>query len=187
MLFTNWNTFGASRIEQRDYYDVLIKRITFNGLTKESLKECVDLISVDKDPNGYSLFNAFINNLKTIDSINISIDLFKKEKIIFLKEELSDTKNDIDSYYINKNIKDCILCIVDLYFINKDIDKGIKYFKGNYYERSNEIKECILLCELEDYGLYDEWIKEYESNIGKIDYRDILIEKYNELKGIVIL
>lgn len=116
MLFTNWNTFGASRIEQRDYYDVLIKRITFNGLTKESLKECVDLISVDKDPNGYSLFNVFINNLKTIDSINISIDLLK-EKIISLKEELSNTKNDIDSYYINKNIKDCILCIADLYFI----------------------------------------------------------------------
>ena len=45
----------------------------------------------------------------------------------------------------------------------------------------------MLLCEIEDYGLYDEWIKEYESNIGKIDYRDILIEKYNELKGIVIL
>ena len=81
LLFTNWNTFGASGIEQCDYYDVLIKRITFNGLTKESLKESVDLISVDKDPNGYSLFNAFINNLKTIDSINISIDLLK-EKII---------------------------------------------------------------------------------------------------------
>lgn len=185
LLFTNWNTFGASGIEQRDYYDVLIKRITFNGFTKESLKECVDLISVDKVPNGYSLFNVFINNLKTIDSINISIGLLK-EKIISLKEELSNTKNDIVSYYINKNIKDCILCIADLYFINKDIDKGIKYFKGNYYERSNEIKECILLCELEDYGLYDEWIKEYESNIGKIDYRNILIEKYNELKGIVI-
>lgn len=134
-------------------YDVLIKRITFNGFTKESLKECVDLISVDKDPNGYSLFNAFINNLKTIDSINISIDLLK-EKIISLKEELSNTKNDIDSYYINKNIKDCILCIADLYFINKDIDKGIKYFKDNYYERSNEVKVYILLCELEDYGLY---------------------------------
>lgn len=185
MLFTNWNTFGASRIEQRDYYDVLIKRITFNGLTKESLKECVDLISVDKDPNGYSLFNVFINNLKTIDSINISIDLLK-EKIISLKEELSNTKNDIDSYYINKNIKDCILCIADLYFINKDINKGIKYFKDNYYERFDEVKEYILLCELEEYGLYDEWIKEYESNIGKIDYRDTLIEKYNELKGIVI-
>lgn len=73
-----------------------------------------------------------------------------------------------------------------MYFINKDIDKGIKYFKDNYYERFNEVKEYILLCELEDYGLYDEWIKEYESNIGKIDYRDTLIEKYNELKGIVI-
>ena len=105
LLFTNWNTFGASGIEQRDYYDVLIKRITFNGLTKESLKECVDLISVDNDPNGYSLFSAFINNLKTIDSINISIDLLK-EKIISLKEELSNTKNGTDSYYINKNIKD---------------------------------------------------------------------------------
>ena len=140
LLFTNQNTFGASGIEQRDYYDILIKRITFNGFTKD-----------------------------------------------FLKEKLSNTKNDIVSYYINKNIKDCILCIVDLYFINKDIDKGIKYFKDNYYERSNEVKEYILLCEIEDYGLYDEWIKEYESNIGKIDYRDILIEKYNELKGIVIL
>lgn len=66
LLFTNWNTFGASEIEQRDYYDVLIKRITFNGLTKEFLKECVDLISIDKDPNGYSLFNVFINNLKLL-------------------------------------------------------------------------------------------------------------------------
>ena len=93
LLFTNQNTFGASGIEQRDYYDILIKRITFNGFTKD-----------------------------------------------FLKEKLSNTKNDIVSYYINKNIKDCILCIVDLYFINKDIDKGIKYFKDNYYERFNEVK-----------------------------------------------
>ena len=66
LLFTNWNTFGARGIEQRDYYDVLIKRITFNGFTKESLKECVDLISIDKDPNSYSLFNIFINNLKLL-------------------------------------------------------------------------------------------------------------------------
>lgn len=85
-----------------------------------------------------------------------------------------------------KRLKVVFYVLLIYIIINKDIDKGIKYFKDNYYERSNEVKEYTLLCELEDYGLYDEWIKEYESNIGKIDYRDTLIEKYNELKGIVI-
>lgn len=39
LLFTNWNTFDTTEIEQRDYYDVLIKRIIFNGFTKDSLKK----------------------------------------------------------------------------------------------------------------------------------------------------
>ena len=115
---------------------------------------------------------------KELESIIVSLYKCIPKKV---KEEY-----DMDSYYKNEKIKGCTLCITDLYFINKYIDKGIKYFKDNYYERFDEVKEYILLCELEDYGLYDEWIKEYESNIGKIDYRDTLIEKYNELKGIVI-
>ena len=32
--------------------------------------------------------------------------------------------------------------------------------------------------------LYEEWIKEYEKNVGKIAYRNELKEKYMELKKI---
>ena len=92
---------------------------------------------------------------KELESIIVSLYKCILKKV---KEEY-----DIDSYYKNEKIKGCTLCITDLYFINKDI----KYFKDNYYERFNEVKE-------------------YESNIDKIDYRDSLVKEYDELKGIVI-
>ena len=43
--------------------------------------------------------------------------------------------------------------------------------------------EFILLNLIYNLELRDVWIKEYESNIGKIDYRKSLKEMYKELKN----
>ena len=59
---------------------------------------------------------------------------------------------------------------------------GISYFHKQYINRDKEIKEYILLEKLEEYGLYKEWILEYEKHLEKIDYRNELKEKYKEYK-----
>ena len=44
------------------------------------------------------------------------------------------------------------------------------------------VLEYILVEKLEEYGLYKEWILEYEKHLEKIDYRNELKEKYKEYK-----
>ena len=36
---------------------------------------------------------------------------------------------------------------------------------------------------MEELEMYKEWVVEYENNIGKINYRDTLKQKYKELKN----
>ena len=69
--------------------------------------------------------------------------------------------------------------IVNIYFGLCEIDDGIKYFHKNYYERDKEVKEYILLRMLDEFEFYDEWIKEYEKYLEKIEY---IVSKINENK-----
>ena len=72
--------------------------------------------------------------------------------------------------------------VLFIYIKLNEIDNGIKYFQKTYLEKDDEVKEYILLDRLEIFEIKDEWIKEYESHIGKIDYRDSLKKQYQELK-----
>ena len=68
LLFVNWETFNALGISQSDYYDTLMKRILYNGYSKEGLQRCIDLLNIEKDSyDYYSMFQIFTFNLKTID------------------------------------------------------------------------------------------------------------------------
>ena len=171
-------------MSQGEYYDVLVKRILYKGYTTSNLKECIDLLQIAKDPYelSYDMYNVFVDNLKQSSEIEMAITLLK-EKIDEFKH--IETKNNMKQYEIEENINDNVICILELYSLLGEIDQGIKYFHTNYICKFKEIKEYVLLEELKRMDFIDVWIKEYESKMDKINFRDSLKEDYAKFKKIL--
>lgn len=156
----------------------LYKRISKK--TKENLKYCIELLNAKYDPQEYHklLLYSFESCLKTADARYMAIELLK-EQVSSWKEKY---KKD-DSYESKDYANYFIECIVDIYFELREAKEGIEYFHKQYLEQSKEVKEYIILEQLEAFELYKEWILEYEKYLGKIEYRNYLKEKYNEFKN----
>lgn len=182
LLFINWETFRALGVSQGEYYDTILKRILYNGYTKDNLKKCIDLLDVLKDPYelSYDMFWVFISNLKTINNKEISLGLLT-DKVNALKVHLKGAKNSHEKYDITENINDYVECILEIYLTMSEYECAIAYFHKNYIEDNKEVKEYILLEKLEELDLTKEWIKEYESN-NNIKFRNSITEKYTKLK-----
>lgn len=185
LLFVNWETFRALGVAQDEYYDVIIKRILSLGYTLENLKFCVDLLEIPKDPYelSYNMFKVFIANLKTLDDKLLAIDIINTKvegfntEIKAIKDRYSNEK------YKLEEIKNCFVkCSLEIYCDIDEATKGIKYFDKYYTGEEKEVKEYILLDMLDRLALKEEWIKEYESKMNKIDFRESLRERYNSLK-----
>ncbi len=185
LLFVNWETFRALGVAQDEYYDVIIKRVLSLGYTKENLKFCVDLLEIPKDPYelSYDMFKVFIVNLKTLDDKLLAIDIINTKvegfntEIKAIKDRYSSKKYDLEE------TKNCFVkCSLEIYCDIGEATKGIKYFDKYYTGEEKEVKEYILLEILDRLSLQEEWIKEYESKINKIDFRESLRERYNSLK-----
>ena len=166
------------------YYDIIVKRVLYNGYTIDSLKTCINLLSVEKDSYGfsYNMFEIFLNNLKTRFNKEDSIALIN-DKIIELKKNFKD-KNTYDSFYLTELINDYVKLNLHILVSVNEIKKGIDFFRANYIEDNKEEKEYILLSELEELNLIAEWIYEYEKNVNKINFSDSLKEKYHKFKSI---
>lgn len=179
LTFSSWNTFGAIQVSQSEFLENIVQRKLSNGVTKESLLYCIDLLNAKYDPQEYhkTILYSFTSCLKTTDAKYMAIELLK-EKAEDWKIKYEKEKNYENQEYLNYFIE----CIVHIYFELCESQEGIKYFHKQYIERNKEIKEYILLKMLEESNLYKDWILEYESQIGKIDYRDSLKEKYKEYK-----
>lgn len=184
LLFANWETFRAVGISQEEYYDVLMNRILSNGYTKENIENCIGLLDVPKDPTelSYDMFKKFAFNVNLINMNEIALELLK-EKVNVLEDSLKTTKNSHTRFELKEDINDYIKCILEIYSNLKQYELGIKYFHKHYIEDNKEVKEYILLDRLEKLELKDEWLKEYESNKGRIKYRDSINEKYREFKN----
>lgn len=182
LLFINWETFRALGVSQSEYYDTILKRILYNGYTKDNLEKCIDLLDVLKDPYdlSYGMFWIFISNLKTINNKEISLELLT-DKVSAMKVHLRGTKNSHEEYVITDNINNYVECILEIYLTMNEYECAIAYFHKNYIEDNKEVKEYILLEKLEELDLTKEWIKEYESN-NNIKFRDSINEKYTKFK-----
>ena len=184
LLFINWETFRALGVTQGEYYDCLIKRILYNGYTRENLEKCVKLLDFPSDPYelSFARYYVLVSNLKTIDNKVMTIDILSK-KVTSARIELKKTKNNFSlEYDLTKTINNCTQCIMEIYCLMKEADNGIAYFHENYIECDQEIVEYVLLNELYFLNLIDEWIKEYEDSVSKIDFRNSLKEQYILLK-----
>lgn len=180
LIFTSWNTFGAIQVSQSDFLENIVGRILYEGMSKENIKSCIDLLECEYDPQEYheNVLRTIERSLKTVDSKYLTIELFE-EKVEKWKEKYNKKPDYDNEEYLNYFVK----CVVYLYFNLYEVDKGIRYFQKQYTYKIKEVKEYILLEIIEEYGFYKEWINEYEKNLGKISYRDSLKEKYKELKA----
>ena len=177
LLFSSWNTFGSIQVAQSDFLRNIVDRKLCEGVTKENIKDCIDLLEAKLDPQEYhkNVLKVIENSLNIPDSKYLAIEI--------LKEKVGEWKNKYnkDSSYDNEDqLNSFVECVVYMYFNLYEVDKGIKYFQKEYVYKQKEIKEYILLEIIEEYGFYKEWINEYEKHIGKIDYRDSLKEKYSK-------
>ena len=181
LTFSNWETFKAIQVPQSEYLETIIKRKLSEGINRDNLLFCVNLLDVEYDPYEYhkDMLCTFESCLKTTDMKYMAIDLLK-EKVENYNEKIKNSKK--DDYSLKEYHNYFVECIIDIYFNLCEVDDGIKYFHKNYIYRDKEIKEYILLELLDDFELYKDWIKEYESHIGKIDYRDSLKDRYKVLK-----
>ncbi len=183
LLFSNWDTFKAIGISQCDYYDMIIKRLLYNGYTSENLNKCINLLSVDKDSNDLSIgmYYTFVACLKTNETKELAIELLKNN-VLLQQEEIKKITNTTSKYYKGENINNTILIILELYISLCEVDEGIKYYHKNYKEHDEEVKEYVLLEVLEENNLIGEWIKEYNKNFTKVKFRESIIEKYKKFK-----
>lgn len=179
LTFSSWNTFGAIQISQSEFLMNIVQRKLANGITDDNLSYCIELLNVKYDPQEYhkSILISFESCLKTADARYMAIELLKKQ-VLLLKEKYRQKDSYENETYANYFVE----CIVDIYIELCEVKNGISYFHKQYINRDKEIKEYILLEKLEEYGLYKEWILEYEKHLERIDYRNELKEKYKEYK-----
>lgn len=184
LTFSNWETFRAIQVSQADFLENIIRRKLEEGINKENIKYCVELLTVEYDPYDYHriVLITFEQCMKTEEMKQTAIELLKEQVIKYQNKALELKKARQSDYKPREYVEYFTECIVDLHFRLGEVDKGITYFHKNYTETTKEVKEYILLELLEKFELYDDWIKEYEKHMGKIDYRDSLKEKYNEFK-----
>lgn len=179
LTFSSWNTFGAIQISQSEFLMNIVQRKLANGITDDNLSYCIELLNVKYDPQEYhkSILISFESCLKTADARYMAIELLKKQVLLW-KEKYRQKDSCENETYVNYFVE----CIVDIYIELCEVKNGISYFHKQYINRDKEIKEYILLEKLEEYGLYKEWILEYEKHLERIDYRSELKEKYKEYK-----
>lgn len=179
LTFSSYNTFGALRVRQDEYLENVMSRKLILGVTKEIMESCVDLLDSYYDPNCYHILvlYSFISCLKTNDAKLLAIETLKN-KIISKKEELKK----YDIYEIKERINYFTECMFLIYIDLCEIEEGINNFKKFYLEQNKEILEYIIFDILEMESKYDWWIKEYEQNQEKINFRESIKEKYNNFK-----
>lgn len=185
LTFSNWETFRAIQISQSSFLGMIIKRKLQTGVTKENLKYCVKLLHVKFDPYSYhlDLLCEFISCLKTVDMEYMAIELLKDEVSEMLEKLKKLQKGETKYYRLSEHCNYFIECIFIIYSKLYEVEPGIKYFQKFYIEKDPEVKEYILLDLIESFATISDWLREYERNINKIDYREYLQEKYESLKN----
>lgn len=180
LTFSSWNTFGAIGVTQSEFIRNIIERKLLNGITKENLSYCIDMLNYEYDPQEYhrNVLYSFESCLKTIDAKNLAIELLK-EQVSVLEEKYKSNNSYKNGEYTNYFVE----CVFDIYVDLYQPEDAIKYFHKHYIEKDKEIKEYVLLDNLERNTLYEEWILEYEKHLGKINYRESLKERYIKLKN----
>ena len=183
LTFSNWDTFRAVQISQEDFLSLIMKRVLTDEVSKDSIAYCAKLLDVEYDPQGYHKYVllAFVNCLKDDEMRRVAIEVLS-DMIKVKQEKLKSLRDSTSIFYLEERINYLVKCILYAFFELKQVEKGISYYHANYIESDKEIKEYIILGELESFKLYDEWIKEYEKH-SKIRYRQSLREKYEEIKN----
>ena len=184
LLFSNMETFRAIQIPQGHFLRTVLKRKMQEDLNKKEIELIIDMLSngVDNETTYDYLMYIYLNCLKDNEQRLMSLDI-TKNKIIDLQEKLNSDKakkSNAYEFFVKEEINAYTTLVLFLSIRINQVDDGIKFFYKNYIENSRETLMYILLGYLETFELYDEWIREYEKK--KINYRNSLKEKYEEIK-----
>ena len=184
LRFSNWDTFRSIQISQTEFLRTVLDRKMQEEVTKEDIKKCINILTlgVDSDTLTDSLFYIYSDSLNNDKQRLMSIEVLK-ENIVELQDKLKtkEVKNSWNKqYHIEKDINNFTTLILFLYININQVDDAIKFYYKNYIEDSKEVLMYCLLEYLEEFELYEEWVREYEKN--KVDYRDSINKKYIAIK-----
>ena len=186
-LFSTDDPFRSVGLTQSDLFRRVVKRTFELGYSREKIAALL-LIASSGGLSRESLYifqeSVLLSELKTTDVKYIAIEEAKK-LIDDKKAKLKGAKkNDNRRYYFEEEINNLCEMILMLTITLAEWTSGIKYYFQNC---ENYNQEITLYCALEVVEWLDDdelWLKIYEYGIEKkIEPRDSLIRKYNELKG----
>lgn len=177
--FHSNNPFNSVKIPQHIYLNNIIMRKLTTNSSCDTIKECAALIEYTINEANIEIF---LSNMKTKENIEDAINALK-DIIVKRKEEYKKTK-DIDyvnAYYENSETNILVLKLFD-YCLSLDkanlaIDIYLEFYDDSYHE----YKIYKLLDGLEEFELYNDWIKIYERFEKKYNYNEEYINKYNEI------
>lgn len=188
LRFSNWDTFRSIQVPQTEFLKTVLDRKMQEEVTKEDIKKCINILTlgVDSDTLTDSLFYIYSDSLNNDKQRLMSIEVLK-ENIVELQDKLKtkEVKNSWNKqYHIEKDINNFTTLILFLYININQVDDAINFYYKNYIEDSKEILMYCLLEYLEEFELYEEWVREYEKN--KVDYRDSINKNILQLRKIKI-
>ncbi len=180
-LFSTDDPFRSISIDKTDLLEIIIKRRFAYGISKASLKSCVELVS---HTNASTI--PLISNLKSSDSKLMTIELAKIVKEELEKSRRTSNKNssliENSDYWYHEKINRLVEIVFRLNISLCEYDTAIQYFNNNNIESDKEITLYVLLRLLYEYDLKTYWVNEYNKSINKkIHPRQVLENIYNHI------
>jgi hypothetical protein len=191
-IFRTENPFSSVGYKQADLLRIVLAKMLYNGITKESLQEAIALTiesNVDMETLHISLFFVLIDQLKTNEAKEMAA-----EECVNYKEKLKGAsffrdgyfQANKDRFYQEKRVERS----VELYFYIKavldEFDTAIAYYwenNKNRDARESEIALYVLLNWLEMFEQPGLWIDEYEKALKRnVKPREDIRNIYGPLK-----
>lgn len=186
-IFRTDSPFGSVGMTQTGLLDLVIARKLAGDVSKESLRSAISMVinsTVDRQTLDSFLISVLVDNLKTPDlresAIEQCFEVKKEQEKVALSKKGRRGGYDYEYEERRNNLVEMVFRI---YMDLKEYDRAISYFKGGYVEHNKEVALFVLLDLLNEYGLKEHWIREYNAAIEKgVSPRESLQEMYLELQ-----
>ena len=181
--FATTAVFRAIKIPQTSYFDHLCQRIFVDGVNEAKFEHAYEIILnnlTDESTGKMALIETLLNYVTNNET---ALSLLKK-KFANLKAN-PPSKKGYDAwsrkYQHNEKINLTVRAILECFITAENASAGIKFFNTNYRETDKEVSKYYLYRTLDENGLHNEMIADFEMNVDKIKFRQAILDRYQEL------
>jgi len=181
--FATTAVFRAIKIPQTSFFDHLCQRIFVDGVSETKFERAYEIILDNLTDESTGKMALVETLLKYVTNNEKALALLKK---MFTKlKENPPSKKGYDArsqkYRHDEKINLTVRAILECYIIVDNPSAGIKFFNTNYCKTDKEIVKYCLYHILDKNGLHNEMIADFEANVDKIEFRESILDRYQEL------